>query len=68
MNKRDTDILSALVPKLTARATASTRRTSLIVSGGEARAIEALIREWVRLKAEAPVEKPAGDAAQGGLL
>ena len=61
VTKRDTDILTSLLLKLTAHF-ADPKRMSIAISRGEGRAVVAAIRERNSLMA-AEVEKPA----QGGL-
>lgn len=56
MNKRDTDLLDALLPKLTAHFN-DPKRTSIAISRGEGRAVVAAIRERNSLMA-AEVETP----------
>lgn len=62
MTKRDTDILAALLPKLTAHFT-GTKAMRVAISRGEARAIVAAIRERAGMKAETPGEKPTQEGA-----
>lgn len=62
MNKRDTDLLDALLLKLTAHFN-DPKRMSIAISRGEGRAVVAAIRERNSLMT-AEVETPA----QGGLL
>lgn len=61
MNRRDTDLLDALLVKLTAHFS-DPKRGAIAISRGEGRAVVAAIRERNSLMA-AEVDKPA----QGGL-